>query len=278
MMTMQLPPIVVVHLFPEILKDLLDLLSSLSAEEWDMPTACPSWSVKDIAQHLLGDDIGILSRKRDGYSPGGQQTGSWEELVSLIDTLNEVWVQATRRISQRLLCDLLRYAGTQVHAYFQTLDPHAVGDPVSWAGPHSAPVWLDLAREYTERWLHQQHIREAVGKPGLGQPRLFAPVLDTFARALPHTYREVYAPPTTLVVLTITGGSGGRWFLWRGDDHWELCLDVPQKPQAEVVMDQDTAWRLFTKGLSKRAARTKVTVLGDQSLGLKVLDMVSIIA
>jgi uncharacterized protein (TIGR03083 family) len=278
MMTLQLPPIIVVHLFPEILEELLDLLSGLSAEEWDMPTACPSWSVKDVAQHLLGDDIGILSRKRDGYSPGGQQIESWEELVTLIDTLNEVWVQATRRISPRLLRDLLRYAGTQVHAYFQTLDPYAMGDPVSWAGPHSAPVWLDLAREYTERWLHQQHIREAVGRPGLRQPHLFAPVLDTFARALPHTYRDVYAPPSTLVVLTITGDSGGRWFLQRGDDHWKLCPDVPQKPQAEVIVDQDTAWRLFTKGLSQRAAQTRVTILGDQSLGLKVPDMVSIIA
>jgi hypothetical protein len=153
-----------------------------------------------------------------------------------------------------------------------------MGNPVSWAGPNSAPVWVDLAREYTERWLHQQHIREAVGKPGLQQPRLFAPVLDTFARALPHTYRDVYAPPNTLVVLTITGDSGGRWFLRRGDDHWKLCLDVPQKPQAEIIVDQDTAWRLFTKGLSQRAAQTRVTVLGDQSLGFKVLDMVSIIA
>jgi uncharacterized protein (TIGR03083 family) len=277
-MTPQLLPIIVVHLFPEILEELLDLLSSLSAEEWDMPTACPSWSVKDVAQHLLGDDIGILSRKRDGYSPSEQQIENWEELVALIDTLNDVWVQATRRISPRLLRDLLRHVGTQVHAYFQTLDPYAMGNPVSWAGPNSAPVWLDLAREYTERWLHQQHIREAVGKPGLQQPRLFAPVLDTFARALPHTYRDVYAPPNTLVVLTITGDSGGRWFLRRGDDHWKLCLDVPQKPQAEIIVDQDTAWRLFTKGLSQRAAQTRVTVLGDQSLGFKVLDMVSIIA
>jgi uncharacterized protein (TIGR03083 family) len=277
-MTPQLPPIIVVHLFPEILEELLDLLSSLSAEEWDMPTACPSWSVKDVAQHLLGDDIGILSRKRDGYSPSEQQIENWEELVALIDTLNDVWVQATRRISPRLLRDLLRHVGTQVHAYFQTLDPYAMGNPVSWAGPNSAPVWLDLAREYTERWLHQQHIREAVGKPGLQQPRLFAPVLDTFARALPHTYRDVYAPPNTLVVLTITGDSGGRWFLRRGDDHWKLCLDVPQKPQAQIIVDQDTAWRLFTKGLSQRAAQTRVTVLGDQSLGFKVLDMVSIIA
>jgi hypothetical protein len=38
------------------------------------------------------------------------------------------------------------------------------------------------------------------------------------------------------------------------------------------------AWRLFTKGLDKEEAQVNVTVIGDQPLGLKVLDMVSIIA
>ena len=274
----QPPPIIVIDRFPEVLEELLELLSGLSVVEWDMPTACPSWSVKDVAQHLLGDDVGILSRKRDRYSPSGQHIESWDELVALINTLNEAWVQATRRISPRLLCDLLRHMGTQVHAYFQSLDPYGMGGPVSWAGPQPAPVWLDLAREYTERWLHQQHIRDAVGKPGLRQPRLFTPVLDAFARALPHTYQEVHAPQNTLVVLTITGDSGGRWFLRREDDCWILYLDVPQQPQAEVIVDQDTAWRLFTKGLSKGTARAKATILGDRSLGLRVLDTVSIIA
>ena len=36
---------------------------------------------------------------------------------------------------------------------------------VNWAGPEPAPIWLDPAREYTERWVHQQHIRDAVRNP-----------------------------------------------------------------------------------------------------------------
>ena len=59
-------PIIVVDLFPEILGELLTLLSDLTDEEWCRPTACSSWSVKDVAQHLLGDDISILSRTRLG--------------------------------------------------------------------------------------------------------------------------------------------------------------------------------------------------------------------
>jgi hypothetical protein len=50
-----LQPIIVTHLFPEILAELLTLLSNLSAEEWEKPTVCEGWSVKDIALHLLGD-------------------------------------------------------------------------------------------------------------------------------------------------------------------------------------------------------------------------------
>ena len=53
---------------------------------------------------------------------------------------------------------------------------------------------------------------------------------------------------------------------------------MPYEPRAEVVIDEDVAWRLFTRGLSTRAAQAEARVLGDRSLGLKALDMVSIIA
>jgi hypothetical protein len=43
-------------------------------------------------------------------------------------------------------------------------------------------------------------------------------------------------------------------------------------------MDGDTAWRLFTKGISKEAALARVRIEGNRALGEKVLDTVSIIA
>ena len=272
-----LGPIMVIDLFPEILDELLSLLSGLSAEEWAKPTACPSWSVKDVALHLLGDDIGILSRQRDGFSSDLPVQG-WEELVALINTGNETWVQTTRGISSRLLCELLGFTGPQVHEYLSSVDPNSIGGPVSWAGPDPAPVWLDLAREYTERWHHQQHIRDAVDRPGLKQPRFFAPVLDTFVRALPHTYRRVAAVDGTLVTLTIVGDSGNQWSLRREGERWNLYQPVSRRPDVEVVMGEEIAWRAFTRGLSRNKMESQVKILGDQSLGAKILDTVSIIA
>src|SRR6266852_4119801 len=74
---------------------------------------------------------------------------------------NDDWVRAARRLSPHVMRDLLAAAGPLLFAYFASLDLAATGGPVSWAGPAPAPVWLDVAREYTERWHHQQHIRDA---------------------------------------------------------------------------------------------------------------------
>ena len=206
----QAPPIIVVHLFPELLDALLRLLGGLSAREWMRPTACPGWCVKDVALHLLGVEVGYLARRRDGHALA-VASSSWEELVTWINDANAAWVQAARRLSPRLLIDLLQCTGLHMCEFVRSLDPYAMGDAVSWIGPEPAPVWLDLAREYTEHWHHQQQIRDAVGQPGLKQPRYFVPVLAAFVRALPRAFRATRAAAGTTVTLTITGESGGQW-------------------------------------------------------------------
>ena len=278
----QPPPVLVVDLFPELTSRLVSLLRGLTEEELGRPTACPGWSAKDVALHLLGDEIGNLSRRRDRFANTsllveGEDLSRWDDLVRYVNRFNDLWVQATRRMSTSLLCDLLETTGQQMFAYFQSLDPFALGKAVSWAGPDPAPVWLDIAREYTERWLHQQHIREATGRPGLPEPHLFSPVLDTFVRALPHTFRHVERPAGSHLKLVISGEAGGSWSLVRQDTRWVLARDVESEPASTVIMDQDVAWRLFTKGISKRDALAKAKFAGDRTLGLKVFDTVSII-
>ncbi len=269
-------PVLVTHLFPEVLDHLIALLKGLSPEDWQQPTVCPGWSVKDVAQHLLGVELGNLSRRRDGYSLGASIDG-WDELVTFVNRKNQSWVEASRVISAPILIDLLQHTGTQMNAYFQSLNPFAIGSPVSWAGPQPAPVWLDLAREYTERWHHQQHIRDAVNRPGLKEPRYLAPVLATLIRALPRAYASIQAPAGTCVAVAIIGLSGSDWSLVRGAG-WELFEGANPSAAAWVALPEDVAWRLFTRGLTPEAARPSLTWGGDPGLALKLLEAVSIIA
>lgn len=272
------PPVLAADLFPPLLDALLALLDSLSADDWARPTACAGWSVKDVACHLLADDMGILSRRRDGYLGGSARLDRWDDLLAFINRQNELWVEATRRLSPRLTRDLLAFTGPQVAQLFAALDPFALGGAVSWAGPEPAPVWLDVAREYTERWLHQQHLRDAVDRPGLTEPRFLAPVLAAFVRALPYTYRNVTAPDDAVISLHITGDAGGRWAIRREAGDWRLYIDPAVPATAEVRLAPDTAWRLFTRGIDPLEARRRAAIDGDATLAEAVFTMVSIIA
>lgn len=274
-----LEPVLITHLFPETLESLIQLLDSLALEDWSRPTVCAGWTVREVALHLLAVEISNISRKRDGHSLAPKRPmQSEQDLLEFINYLNESWMDAAQRISTPLLIDLLRFLGQQANDFFARIDPFELGDPVSWAGPDPAPHWLDLAREYTERWHHQQHIRDSVGIPGLKEPRFFAPILDAFVRAMPYTYRDVAAPEGTSLTLNITGDSGGQWTLQREGARWILYVGAGKQPASEVILNEDDAWRLFTKGLDPAQVLARSSLKGDVNLGGKIFQMVSIIA
>lgn len=279
---MPLRPIDVVALFPDERAALLRVLEPLTAEEWATPTVCDGWSVKDVALHLLGDDVGMLGRGRDGHtSPNFAEEldiSTWDGLLTAINRQNAAWVYATRRMSSQLLLTFLRLTGDETADYFRALDPTQLGEPVDWAGPQPAPAWMHVVREYTERWVHQQHIRDALGLPGFTERRVFYPVLDAFARALPHTLRHTPANTGTRVRLAISGEAGGEWTAVRKPDGWLLEADHASKAAATVRLDQDLAWRLFTKGVDLRSVRRRAVVEGDATLAEPILGMVSILA
>ena len=268
--------IIIVDRFAPLRAQLLTLLAELGDDDWARPTSAPRWSVKDIAAHLLGGDIGILSGKRDGYS-SHEEINSHTQLIELVDRLNAEWVLAMRRISPQLLRELLAFCGPEVEACFSSLDPMKIGGAVSWAGPEPAPVWFDLAREFTERWHHQQQIRDATRRPALYDPYFFGPVLDTFVRALPHAFRNATAPQRTVVRFEISGEAGGIWYVYKSEEGWILLLDAPTEPATSVVLPQDVAWRLFTKGIDRGKARGPARIEGRTELADPIFSATAII-
>ena len=96
-------------LVPRLRAELAALLTGLTAGDWALSTACPGWSVHDVAAHLLGVELGNVSVRRDRWRLGP-----------------------------------------------------AAGDDLD--------AWLDVAREYMERYVHQQQIRDAAGARRSGRP------------------------------------------------------------------------------------------------------------
>jgi len=273
-----LRPILTEHLFPKLEGLLVELLRSLTPDDWEKQTVSSKWNVKDVAAHLLDTPLRGVSIARDGYLPEALKISSNSELAAFINRLNQEGVSFYRRLSPTVLITLMEVASNLLMDYHRSRDPFALAPfGVSWAGEEKSANWFDTAREFTERWHHQQQIRLAVNKPGIMTRELYYPVVDCFLRALPFTYRTVSARPGTFVQINVSGECGGSWHLHRAGETWEL-LEVPYGEKvSETTIPQEIAWRVFTKGIGRESALLQVKVSGDTELGLHALKMVSIV-
>jgi uncharacterized protein (TIGR03083 family) len=278
-MTAANKPILTIDLFPILEGKLIELLRCLRHDEWSRSTLAKRWTVKDVAAHLLDGDLKRLSIQRDGFlGLAAPPSGGYEAFVAFINQNNAEWVQAAQRLSPRVLTDLLEVTSKQVYELYRRLDPLAPALwGVTWAGEEKSANWFDIAREYTERWHHQQQIRVAVDRPGISGRELYFPVLETFMRGLPHAFRSTPAREGTMVEVQVTGEAGGSWFLQRCDSSWQL-VESAGPADATLHMDQELAWRVFTKAVDTQTALEQVQTTGDRLLATKALSLVAVLA
>lgn len=273
-----------VHLFAELDEHLIILLKSLSPEDWQKPTVAKLWKVRDIAAHLLDGNIRVISMYRDRhFTAPEQEINGYEDLVAYLNQLNADWVKACKRMSPALLTELLENTGKQYSEIMsrQDLEADAVFS-VSWAGESVSKNWFHIAREYTEKWHHQQQIRDATGRPdlqsGIMTPRLFRPLIETFLRGLPHTYRHTHAPEGTTVRIGIALSETFEWFLIKTENGWIVDETSENVPEASVTLDADTAWKLFTKAIKPNEALTKAHLAGNKELAGITLNLIAVMA
>lgn len=250
---------------------LLDLLADLSPGEWAAPSPCPAWSVHELAVHLVHDDLRRLSAQRDRHEGSWIATSGLDDLAVSLDEANERWVAAVApTLSPRLARDMLDWLTAPTAVYFAGLRPEADGATVSWAGPGPHPNWLDVARELTERWVHQQQIRQATRRPGLAQREYVEAVVDTFARALPASLPP--RPEGTEVQLRVTAPFERSWTVAASSSGWAFVQD-PSRPDAVVELAAQALWRRAVRMLPAEEARRQARVQGDAELAAAVLDL-----
>jgi uncharacterized protein (TIGR03083 family) len=267
------------HLFKPLDTKLIELLRSLSVDDWNRPTIAPMWTVKDIASHLLDTNIRALSSGDNYRLKPNVEIKSYQDLVDYLNKLNADWVMATKRLSPQILTELLEITGKKYSAHIMNADMN-IQAPISvaWAGEEHSVNWFHIAREFTEKWHHQQQIRDAVGKPGIMTKEFFYPVMDTFMRGLPFRYRDIRAAENSVVRITISTEIGGQWFLIRTDNAWELTTTAVDHPDASITLGPDTAWKLFTKGIKPEAAKSASVISGNEQLAEPAFKLIAVIA
>ncbi|HEX7623399.1 MAG TPA: maleylpyruvate isomerase N-terminal domain-containing protein [Anaeromyxobacteraceae bacterium] len=275
-----LAPTLVADLFLPLQEELVRALRGLPAGAWDLPTTSRRWRVREVAAHILDGQLRRISTQRDGHPPpppAAPVRGN-ADLVLFLDDLNARFVEMSRRLSPRLVVELLEWVGPRLADTARAADPYGTAVfAVSWAGEARSAAWFDLARDLSEHWHHQQQIRLAAGIPLLLEARYSVPVMDTFARALPFAYRAVSAADGTAVEVAIGPPVDRLYTLRREGRRWLLLDGAADEAMARISVDAESAWRIFTGSLSREEAMRRTTASGAPALVDPFFGVVAIV-
>lgn len=258
------------------------LVADLDEADWRRATVCPGWDVADLVAHVIGDDLGRLSRTHDRVAGPPWRPG--EDLPTYLDRINQEWVVAFRRLGPAVLASLLGAGGDEILALWD--DRIGVDEPagaVSWAGLEDGAGWMDHARDTTEYWIHEQQLREAVRRPHTEADEV-AQVVDILARGLPHALEEVEAAEGAHVAV-LADDLALAWRIDRRQSRWWFAGHSPAAPPggagdadapvAVVRGTGDAYWRRWSR--HPAGGRGALATSGDPATTAAIVDHVAII-
>jgi uncharacterized protein (TIGR03083 family) len=243
--------------FGQTARSMVELGSGLGPADWDRPTECPGWSVKDQYSHVLGIERWLLGEVDDGVRRTVDNTAY--DVEAYRDRPSQEIVERLRDVVAARL-EALRSGAVDLAEVIPT--------PFGRTMPYG-----DFMRHRAfDVWMHEQDVRRATGRPG----NLDGPAADCAARilggSLPFVIgKRAAAEPGRVVVVETPVRS---WRVEVGDDRRARFSDDTGEPAVRLRMEWETFVRLG--GGRVRGSEADVRITGDEELGGRILERMAV--
>ena len=247
-----------------------ELVQPLTEGEWNRPTDCPGWSVRDIVSHIIGVESEVMGDPRPIHTLP-------RDLFHVRDERSrrmEIQVDVRRHHTGPEMTAELEY--TIIRRSRQLREekrpPHTKVRGVVFEG--EVTLEDQLRTRAFDVWVHEQDLRRALGVPGnLDSPGALV-ARDVLLAALPKVVAgRAGAPPNSAVVFDV---SGPVEFLRtvRVDDQGRGTVDGSPSlgPVVSFAMDWETYMRLACGRVKPAAVAEQVKIEGDTALAQAILD------
>lgn len=272
----------IVQAFAQTAQAVLDLGSSCKPSDFDRPTECPGWSVKDQISHVVG-----LESFLEGAQPPDIDVSHLPHVRNETGRFMETWVEARRGLSGEEVVGELESILPRRLAHLRDpgLQPETIIDTPF--GPR--PALRAVTLRAIDVWCHEQDLRVALGRPGNLDSPAAALTVQGVLDALPIIVaRKAQVPEGHVVIIDCTGpvvardgvrvveGPDGRLFgepLFTGGRSGQDPA-MPQGPRTSIT--------LSTEALTRRSAGRRsvdalhYTVAGDEALARSVLEQLPV--
>jgi uncharacterized protein (TIGR03083 family) len=261
--------------YRQTIQAVVDLGRTCSDADFERPTACPGWTVKDQISHI----VGLESWLHTGEVPR-VQVPDYEHIRHEAGAFVEKSVEQRRHmVGSKVVNELETIAAQRIQQFSA---PDLTPETVIRGAWGPAPVKDSLRTRILDIWTHEQDIRQALGRPGdldSGGATVF---MDLLFASLPKLVaRDAGIPPGNVVIIEATGPVLGRAGVWVEDGEDGKPRGIPLF--SGVAHDGDprdvfTTITLSTDALTRRAAGRGTledihyTVHGDAEVARRVLE------
>ena len=141
-----------------------DLLAGLDERSWSAPTPLPGWDVKAVVAHVIGTEAMLLGEPTPDVEI---DPAEFQHVRNDIGRFNEAWVASMADASPAERADALPRPAPRARLGGARRDTYQA----DWDAEGFTPAGQDTYGRFMrirvfDCWLHEQDIRDAVGRPG----------------------------------------------------------------------------------------------------------------
>jgi uncharacterized protein (TIGR03083 family) len=266
-MTTNVPKQATIAALADVWASLDELLAGLHDDEWARPTCLPGWDVKAVVAHVAGTESMLLGEQAPDVEV---DEASHPHVRNDIGRFNERWVVATESESPAEVLERFRVRIAARRAALDELTDEA------WFAVGFTPAGQDTYGRFMrirtfDCWLHEQDIRDAVGRPG-GEDGLAAPVaLDEIAAVLGYVVgKKAGAPLGSRVRFELTGPAA-RTIDVEVAERAAVVNELSGPPTVTVTMPAGVFARLGGGRIDPSTVRDQIALDGDTALGEQIV-------
>ena len=248
-----------------------DVITSLTPAEWEMPSRCAGWSVKDLVAHASSNVHVVVE---PGITPADPPPIA-EDLQHLLVVQRRDWTsqQVTEEFQDHRDAFLAAIAAVQKEplasspltmSELGTYPMHRLADAFAF------DLWCHL---YIDLLAPTGPVRRPVPEP---EDDLLQPAIGWMLAGLPQMCPSVTKVLDRPIALHLTGPGGGRWTLEPGEPNLNVTEDSSNETNVAATVSS-SAVDFVLWGTTRSPWRDAVELGGDTAYAEQVLDEVNIV-
>jgi uncharacterized protein (TIGR03083 family) len=243
----------VVRLIAEQRAALLTAIATAGGADWERPTVCAPWNVKDVLAHMVEGElnVGRIYRgevREQGYIDPEEGIAKWRALPG----------EAVRAA--------LWQHGTAAQRVLDAMTEEVWRTPIKAFGCREIRQLVRL--HLFDISVHGHDLTEALGSPPVWGPAL--PFLVEFVvRAAPPTLTRRGLDPGGELLVSV---DGKRWLIDGTEGSWRVVHDAAGEAQAAIELDAETLVLLTTGRGDQEELSQRAVISRDSQTGRRILE------